>query len=216
MDELNEGPRVGLLGAVALALVAFPASAQGWRMSGLGAPAYDVTTVSPGACAPRAARIRSNGEEAKGPVAVLQSFKAGAYRGSRVRYSAMVDAKALGGWAGLLFHVEGAGDKALLVDDMSNRPVRGTQACTRLAVVLEVPPEAEVLSVGVAVDGPGTLEFGDIALEKVGDEVPVTVGPRVPQGRIGDLTFTETALTGTIAWGRKVQVARQASGEWRD
>ncbi len=190
--------------------------ARGWFVSGAGASAYDVTTVDVGACGTRAVHVTTKGLEPKGPIGVLQTFRADDFRGARVRYTATVDAHELTGWGGLFFRADDATRKTLAFDDMRARPLRGTRSCARLSVVVDVPATAELLSLGLSLAGPGTLELSDIALEKVPAGEPVTSGPGQVEGRIGDVWFTDALVSSNINTRFNLKLTRRAPGVWND
>lgn len=200
-----------------LALLAAGARAQGWEVSGPGAAGYDVAPVAPGVCSPGAGRLRSNGKARQGPVAVLQTFQAAAYRGARVRLEATLDLQGAGVSAGLVFSAEGPGGKVLVFEDQRRQPLAGPSSCTVVQLEALVPAEAELLTVGVRVEGEGTLEFSDLALTRA----PAAAAPQpgagpAIAGRVGEVVFTEAVVSGTAATGRPVAVTRGASGAWRD
>ncbi len=67
---------------------------------------------------------------------------------------------------------------------MAGRPVRGTTDRSRHDVVLEVPPEAQDMALGVLLAGGGEAWIADLSFEAVGPDVPVTGQdplPRAPQ-----------------------------------
>ena len=63
---------------------------RGWYTSGSNPAAYEVTHLESGVCGTKAMRAAARTPEAKGPIGVLQSFRADDYRGKRLRYSATV------------------------------------------------------------------------------------------------------------------------------
>ena len=99
---------------------------------------------------------------------------------------------------------------------MSGHPVRGTLACVRRSVVVQVPPEAAELTVGAVLEGPGELEVSGLALEQVGEEVPVSAGPGTSDGRVGSVAFDQLAIKGVDATGVPVNIVRRAPGVWVD
>ncbi len=189
--------------------------ARGWYTSGSNPAAYEVTHLERGVCGTKAIRAAARSPEAKGPIGVLQSFRADDYRGKRLRYSATVEVQAVGGWAGLFFRAEAAERKTLSFDDMRTRPLRGTRKCVRLSVVATIPAEAELITLGVGLQGSGAVELSDIAVEPVSAEVPVTTGLALARGNVGGVWFTETLITTNEA-ERLGKLTQRAPGLWRD
>jgi hypothetical protein len=141
----------------------------GWYVSGSFVSAYSFAAVPRGACGPGAGRIRLNEPDAKGEVKVLQTFRADAYRGARVRWSATLHGRGLTGLGGLVLRAEAEDGAVLANGDQPSALVPGAAGCARSSAVLDVPPTARFLSVGVSLAGGGALEFSDVALEKVPD-----------------------------------------------
>jgi hypothetical protein len=128
----------------------------------------------------RSALVRQhNGVEPDYRVNVLwQGVDATAYRASRVEVSAHVQT------AGMVFlFLQAATRRALLlannqlqVASANNRYfVSPTQSWTRLSIVGDIPPDADVLYFGVANNGRSSLWVDDVGIASVGPDVPVTL-----------------------------------------
>ncbi|MFO0599203.1 MAG: hypothetical protein U0228_28105 [Myxococcaceae bacterium] len=190
--------------------------AAGWYVSGKGATGYDVTSVEQARCGgKRGARVASKVPGA-GPLALLQTFRAQDYRGERMRYSATVDAQNVTGWAGLFFRADAAGKKTVAFDDMRTRPLRGTRACARVSVVVEVPREAELLTMGLVIEGGGTVELSDVAFDHTDPSMPLTTGVDQVQGRVANVYFTDEVVTTNSPGELRMKLKRQSPGVWRD
>lgn len=191
--------------------------ATGWYVSGKQTSAYAVSSVDTGACGTRAARVASKAAGVKGPLAVMQTFRADDYRGARVRYSATVDARQVKGWAGLFFRADGTQGRTQGFDDMNPRPLRGEVRCAKVFVVADVPESAELLSLGVALNGEGQVELSDVALERVDPKaVALTSGVHHVHGRIDDVWFTGDELSTNQNGDQRLKVLRRAPGQWGD
>ena len=104
----------------------------------------------------------------------MQRFRAERYRGTRVRFSATLDAKNIVGWAGVWMRVDGPDKQTISFDNMQNRSIQGTQACAKASVVLDVPLEAQDIALGLVLHGGGRAELGNMLLETVELTVPTT------------------------------------------
>jgi hypothetical protein len=62
----------------------------------------------------------------------------------------------------------------LAFDNMQNRALRGTSSYQWFSVVLDVPPEAERISFGVLLHGPGALFIHELRFEPVDASTPST------------------------------------------
>ena len=71
----------------------------------------------------------------------MQQFSADRFLGKRVRFAAFVKAQDVEGWAGLWMRLDGRFSVTLKLDNMQNRPIRGTSEWNLYSCVLDVPPE---------------------------------------------------------------------------
>jgi len=133
--------------------------------------------------------VRARKETPAGFGTLMQMASAEAYRGKRVRLSAWVKSEMIDGeaWAGLWLRIDGERPQqdVLGFDNMQDRPIKGTIDWTRVAIVLDVPQEAQQMGFGVLLGGVGQVWMDDLKFEVVGLDVPVTgtSGPkRTTQG----------------------------------
>jgi hypothetical protein len=104
---------------------------------------------------------------------LMQSFAASRYLGRRVRFSAMIQAIEVAGWAGLWMRVDTA-NRGMEFDNMQNRPLRESTDWARPQIVLNVPEESISIHFGVLLHGAGAVEFSQARFEEVDASVPVT------------------------------------------
>jgi hypothetical protein len=157
----------------------------GWMLAGVNPDAYridlDTSVVHGGQ---QSARITAIGDTSKGFATLSQRIEARNYAASRVRLSAWVRLEKVEAWAGLWMRVD-VGKTSAAFDNMQNRPLVGTRDWQRVEVVLDVDPSADAILFGLLLDGRGTVWIDDVALEKVGTEVPttdMTTGASLPDG----------------------------------
>jgi hypothetical protein len=112
-------------------------------------------------------------EKGAGAGTLMQSIAADAYRGKRVRFSAVVKTRDVEGWTGLWMRVDRP-DGRTAFDNMQQRAMRGTNEWTRASVVLDVAADATAIQLGLLQDGSGTSWIDDAALEPVGPDVAAT------------------------------------------
>ena len=106
-----------------------------------------------------------------------RSIPAARFRGKRVRLSASLRTREAGR-AQLWMRVNGASGQVLSIDDMQNRPLRGTTRWRRYAIVLEVPANASEISYGFLLAGSGTVWANDFTVTAVSSTTSVTGGGR--------------------------------------
>lgn len=117
---------------------------------------------------------------------VMQSFDAASYRGSRVRFSAMLRGQEVTGWAAAWLRIDTAnGTRGF--DNMEDRPVRESTDWTQATIVLDVGEDAASIHFGVLLSAAGAVDLARPRFEVVGTDVPLTQGPArllpsAPQG----------------------------------
>lgn len=193
----------------------------GWFVAGKAPQHYRVESLPAGTCGGSAASVASAVAAPQGNVSVMQVFRADKYRGMRVRFSATVTTKDVSGWAGLWMRVDGPQQKTLAFDNMQARPLRGTTGCGVQAVVLEVAQSAEVIALGLVVEGTGSAQLSGIDLEAVDDSVPTTdlvaeardARSGAAIGRVGSVWFTDRIVN---RQDTNVQLKLVAPGKWSD
>jgi hypothetical protein len=104
---------------------------------------------------------------------LMQSVKADAYAGRRVRFSAMVRSEDVKGWAGLWMRVD-QGSKTLALDNMETRPIKGTNGWMKYEVVLNVPINATGISFGALVDSNGEVWLSHVSFAVVNSDMPTS------------------------------------------
>jgi erythromycin esterase len=126
-----------------------------------------------------------NGSPGSAFVAFSQSVSAVDYRGKRIRFTGWVRADSVSGsGGGLWLRVDGP-TRMLAFDNMIgyNRAIRGTADWAQYSIVLDVPQQAVIITLGSLLGGLGTLRLDDARLDVVDMTVPTTVPPE---------TFPET------------------------
>lgn len=186
---------------------------RGWFVGGTDPTSYSVEAKA-GQCSARAAVLESRPTvKPQGSVTVMQLFRAEKYRGQRVRFSGTVATKDVAGWSGLFLRVDGPEKRTLAFDNMQQRPLKGTTSCSTQAVVVDVAPTAEFIALGILLDGEGSAELSNIALEPVKvEDVPSTSLVNAPVvlastkdpreddaiGRVGYAWFGEKTVGGYL------------------
>jgi hypothetical protein len=105
--------------------------------------------------------------------APYQEFKATDYRGKRIEFAAYVRTRDVKGTAGLWFKAN-HNDDVVAFDDMDERALVGSNDWKKYAVVVNVPQNADAITIGVYLTGGGTVWFSGLSVLPVGDDVPLT------------------------------------------
>ncbi|QRN95132.1 AraC family transcriptional regulator [Archangium violaceum] len=225
IDRMKHGLTLLWLAAFALG---GPASAaddkkglpEGWFVTESSPQLYEAGLDTQGPCeGNRSAWLRSRQGEPAGYGTFMQAFGAGAFRGKRLRFSAVVRTEDVKGWSGLWMRVEGEDAREpLAFDNMQSRALVGTTACKRHEVVLDVPQDARSIMAGLMLSGTGKAWIGAVRFETVDTSVPVTNlladrGRREeqPTGRIGDVWFNRKQVEAS-----NYRALLKPDGSWSD
>lgn len=106
---------------------------------------------------------------------VSQRIKADRFRGKRVRLTAFLrldnveayGAGALREMSGAVLMLRSEGGGPMILDDMRDRPLRGTKPWTEVSVEIDVPVTANVVEFAALLSGSGTLWADAFRLEVV-------------------------------------------------
>lgn len=109
---------------------------------------------------------------------LLQIIKADAFRGERLRLTAQlktqmsqtIDNKNL---AGIWMRID-EGDEVVAFDNMHDRPVTGNTDWMKYEIVLDVPENSTLITIGAMLVGNGKVWLDDVQVEVVSEDVPVT------------------------------------------
>jgi hypothetical protein len=105
--------------------------------------------------------------------ALAQGISQQSYAGQRLRFRARVRTQDVGNWAGLWMRVDGQSGKSLAFYNSQDKPIKGTTDWQERSVVLDVPQDATAIVFGVVGAGKGTVWIDQLALDTVGQDVPV-------------------------------------------
>ncbi len=114
------------------------------------------------------------GPEPNDFAALMQEIKADAYRGKRLRFSAVLRSAGLENRAALFMRVSDKDGKLLAFDNMKDRFITGTNDWAHHSIVLDVAETAEDILYGVLSSLRGQVWMADVRLEEVGKDVPTT------------------------------------------
>ncbi|WP_232231469.1 helix-turn-helix domain-containing protein [Paenibacillus sp. HW567] len=105
---------------------------------------------------------------------LMQQISATNYLGKRIRFAGFVRTEEVSGWCGLWMRIDDKQQNMLGFDNMQYRSIKGTTDWNYYACVLDIPPEANCLNIGIILTGPGKAWLDDCTFEEVGMDVPVT------------------------------------------
>ncbi|HVO73639.1 MAG TPA: hypothetical protein VMT35_06425 [Ignavibacteriaceae bacterium] len=118
--------------------------------------------------------IKANPGLVSGFAELKQELNADNYRGDRVRLSGYLKVEMVTGWAGMWMRVQDRNGDDLCMDNMENRPVKGSSDWIKYSIVLDVPAYGEKISFGLLLKGKGQVWMDNLLLERVAEDVPVT------------------------------------------
>ncbi|HEY7200989.1 MAG TPA: hypothetical protein VIC57_12275 [Candidatus Dormibacteraeota bacterium] len=143
-----------------------------WRVSGDQAAAYVHEVAEDGGRPVHA--LRCAGDPGSGFGGLQASVPAAEHRGRRVRFSVRLRTQDASGWAGAWLRADGPGNERLSFGSTQDRPVSGTTDWRPLAVVVEVPADADRLVMGTILRGRGAVRMAGPLLETVDADVPIS------------------------------------------
>ena len=174
---------IKIVAAVALSAVALCAAVpRGWYLAGSKPHDYETGVDAAQYNGHRVAYLKAVTADPTGFGTLMPDFRADDYSGKRVRFSAMLKTENVADWAGIWMRIDknGGGSsspKTLVLDNMHDRPVKGTGDWKSCQVVLDVPSEATSIFFGVVLNGSGNVMMSDAKIETVGPDVPLTAKP---------------------------------------
>lgn len=151
---------------------------KGWMLSGSQPHQYESGIDKQNVHSGKASaylRSVSVGSDTPEPFATLmQMFKADQYKGERLRLSAFIKSENVLGFAGLWMRIDDVAGDPLQFDNMSSRPIKGTNNWNHYSVVLDVPESGACICFGVLLSGTGTVWMDRFTFEVVDKRVPTT------------------------------------------
>ena len=167
--------RTSLFALAALVLISFDFDkAEGWAKAGSKPNSYDMgIDKSAGQDGKNCASIKSIDRKINGFGTLMQSFSPNNYIGKKIRMTGFMKSKNVDNWAGFWLRIDKTDSKATL-DNMYDRPVKGTTDWTKYEIVLEVPETAKNIAFGALINGTGQIWFGNLNFEIADDSVPAT------------------------------------------
>lgn len=130
-----------------------------------------------------------------------QTLMSDLYRGQRIRLFGYLKADQIDGWAGLWMRVDDENGERLSLDNMQNRPIKGTTDWKRYEVVLDVPPNSVAVAFGFFLAGKGQVWADDFSVESVGSDVAITE----IYGKSGQSTDTADQLRRKEAYSKRLK-----------
>ncbi|HEY2819484.1 MAG TPA: hypothetical protein VGJ06_00475 [Candidatus Acidoferrum sp.] len=174
--------------AVALSAVALCAAVpRGWYLAGSKPQDYQTGVNDAQYNGHRVAYLQSLTAAPNVFGTLMQDFRADDYAGKRVRFSAMLKAESVADWAGLWMRIDknmgSSAPKMLVLDNMHDRPVKGTEDWKMCQVVLDVPKDATGIYFGLTLNGSGNVMMSEAKIETVGLDIQPTAKPAPEQPR---------------------------------
>jgi hypothetical protein len=164
-----------------------PLRAQ-WIKSGSNSPNYETGVDDVESIAGEPSGYLVSRSSQRGFGTLMRQVDAFAYRGQRVRLSALVKTQDAVQAAQLWMRVN-RDQQMTAFDNMGDRPLKGTVDWTRCEIVLDVDRTATQISLGVLLITSGKVWINSVRLETVSTDVPVTDLLRPPPPR--NLDFEE-------------------------
>lgn len=133
---------------------------------------YDEVEFVTGLASARMESTRADNTNEAG--ALFQTIKAEHYRGQRLRLTGQLKTEAVEDWTGLVMRVADSSNETLSFDSLQKYAITGDTDWKRYEIVLDVPENSATISVGLILEGKGTVWLDDVQIEVVTDDVSTT------------------------------------------
>jgi RNA polymerase sigma factor (sigma-70 family) len=107
-------------------------------------------------------------------VALLGVTKDSPLFGKRIRLTGWLKTKEVDNWAGFQLMIRNPAGKIIAMDEMMDRPTRGTTDWQQFQIVVDVPPEHCLINFGPSLFGTGELWADDFQIDVVSTNTPNT------------------------------------------
>ena len=119
----------------------------------------------------RSAFIETIEEKEEGFCSLTQWIHVYTISGKKIRMTGYIKTENAG-WAAMWVRVDNNKREVLSFDNMSDRPIKGTQDWTKCEIVLDVPKNSYYIFLGVLLSEPGKAWFDDISFEDYDEKIP--------------------------------------------
>ncbi|GAK03520.1 right origin-binding protein [Geomicrobium sp. JCM 19037] len=149
---------------------------KGWFLSGSHPHLYKLTAdqevVHYGSQSVRLESKEALGEECF--ATIMQQFKAKQFIGKRMKFTGFVKTEQVEQSCGLWMRVDGTSQDILQFDNMHNRPITGTTEWNYYTIILDIPDDSSIISIGLLLSGKGRVWVDHLSFEEVDDNTPST------------------------------------------
>jgi hypothetical protein len=147
----------------------------GWELAGKYFEDYSVRLDPQGGRAGGSAvRIASVVPQPRGYAGVARLVDPGPFRGRRVTLQAFTRAEAIAGDAALWLRIDTPEQFSWALDNMQERPIRGTRSWQPYRIVLDVSRDASAIYYGALLSGVGTVWLDGFELREAKPDEPST------------------------------------------
>ncbi|QAA33507.1 helix-turn-helix transcriptional regulator [Clostridium manihotivorum] len=105
---------------------------------------------------------------------IMQQISAKNFIGKRMRFSGFVKTEEVEQWCGLWMRLDSAQGVTLKLDNMQNRPIKGTTEWNYYYCVMDIPQDAAVINIGVLLTEKGKIWFDNADFQEVDKSIPTT------------------------------------------
>lgn len=174
-----------------------PRRPKGWTISGSHSQDYDMGLDEAEGCALIRYRHAVLPDRDSGFGTLMQSIRAEAYLGKRLRLSAQLRTREVSGAATLWLRVDVGKGRTVAFDNMETRerhgPLAGTVDWQDRSIVLDVPDDAMTVNFGFYLRGSGSAWARGFRLDEVDASVPVTTDVVPSRSAPTNLDFADVA-----------------------
>ncbi|MFI5221238.1 MAG: hypothetical protein ACHQK8_02850 [Bacteroidia bacterium] len=147
---------------------------KGWFIAGDKPGNYELSLalkegINNGNCA----TIKSVAKKINGYGTIIQSSSPEEFFGKRIKMTGFIKTKLVDNWAGLFLRAD-VGSITASLDNMEERPIKGTTDWKKYEIVIDIPANATQIAYGAILFGTGQVWLDNISFEVVDKKTPVT------------------------------------------
>lgn len=184
----NKARKIGvvftlMLGASLLSFTNLSDEIKGWFLAGSNPEWYEIGVENNTERDGKVGFLKSTQSKIKekGFGTIMQQFTPQDYLGKKVKLSGYIKASNIDNWAGMWMRVDGANNKPLSMDNMQDRPIKGTVGWKKYEIILDIPQESTLIAYGVLLSGTGSVWLDNFEFEIIEESTNTTGSGRAYQ-----------------------------------
>jgi len=161
--------------SVTIAIYITPKVPKGWLLTGNAKDKYEIGTALDNERNKDVQYLYSLEKDINKEFGTMAKRKdAVSYRDKKVELTADIRTKDVKNWVGMWMRIDHKKHKILAFDNMSDRPLKGSNPWTKCRIVLNVPKESSYIVYGVLLAGTGKVWVDNVKIKSVSKSTKTT------------------------------------------